>query len=53
MTISAKAKMKYLSVAEMQMVEIAKAISNDAKSDHHGRAKRLRFLKRKWQDFSR
>jgi inositol transport system ATP-binding protein len=29
--IAADAKMKYLSVAEMQMVEIAKAISNDAK----------------------
>ncbi|QIP16211.1 sugar ABC transporter ATP-binding protein [Spirosoma aureum] len=29
--INARTKMKYLSVAEMQMVEIAKAISNDAK----------------------
>jgi inositol transport system ATP-binding protein len=29
--ISADLKMKYLSVAQMQMVEIAKAISNDAK----------------------
>ena len=29
--ISADVKMKYLSVAQMQMVEIAKAISNDAK----------------------
>lgn len=29
--IAADIKMKYLSVAEMQMVEIAKAISNDAK----------------------
>jgi len=29
--ISPKVKMKYLSVAQMQMVEIAKAISNDAK----------------------
>lgn len=29
--ISPKVKMKYLSVAEMQMVEIAKAISNNAK----------------------
>ncbi len=31
LTIRPTAKMKYLSVAEMQMVEIAKAISNDAK----------------------
>ncbi|WP_373511771.1 sugar ABC transporter ATP-binding protein [Persicitalea sp.] len=31
MTLDAHAKMKYLSVAEMQMVEIAKAISHDAK----------------------
>lgn len=30
-TIDTRAKMKYLSVAQMQMVEIAKAISNDAK----------------------
>ncbi|GAB3263314.1 sugar ABC transporter ATP-binding protein [Larkinella harenae] len=30
-TISPSTKMKYLSVAEMQMVEIAKAISNNAK----------------------
>lgn len=30
-TLDAHAKMKYLSVAEMQMVEIAKAISHDAK----------------------
>ncbi|MCE7066274.1 sugar ABC transporter ATP-binding protein [Dyadobacter sp. CY326] len=29
--IDPKAKMKYLSIAQMQMVEIAKAISNDAK----------------------
>ncbi|QHV99680.1 sugar ABC transporter ATP-binding protein [Spirosoma endbachense] len=29
--IDARTKMKYLSVAEMQMVEIAKAISNDAR----------------------
>lgn len=29
--ISPKTKMKYLSVAQMQMVEIAKAVSNDAK----------------------
>ena len=31
MTLDARAKMKYLSVAEMQMVEIAKAISHDAR----------------------
>ncbi len=31
LTIRPMVKMKYLSVAEMQMVEIAKAISNDAK----------------------
>lgn len=30
-TLAPRAKMKYLSVAEMQMVEIAKAISNDAR----------------------
>jgi inositol transport system ATP-binding protein len=46
--ISADIKMKYLSVAQMQMVEIAKAISNDAKVTNL----LLRFQKKRWLCFS-